>query len=156
MLMLQRSLRRCSFCVERFATITECDHATRTARSTTLASCCWICRTRNVRTCNDQVEKIDPFNRAAPEVLAVRLAIYHGLKKLELMREIAKRSPISSRMTFNGLRRMPTGPEEQNQFRQRRRFSSTRRRNFPKRRSLNTILLATVVRWETPKTPKVI
>ena len=40
---------------------------------------------------NDQVEKIDPFNRAAPEVLAVRLAIYHGLKKWELMREIAKR-----------------------------------------------------------------
>jgi tetratricopeptide (TPR) repeat protein len=40
---------------------------------------------------NDQLEKIDPFNRAAPEVLAVRLAIYHGLKKWELMREIAKR-----------------------------------------------------------------
>jgi len=30
---------------------------------------------------NDQLEKIDPFNRAAPEVLAVRLAIYHGLRK---------------------------------------------------------------------------
>jgi tetratricopeptide (TPR) repeat protein len=40
---------------------------------------------------NDQLEKIDPFNRAAPEVLSVRLAIYHGLKKWELMREIAKR-----------------------------------------------------------------
>ena len=40
---------------------------------------------------NDQLEKIDPFNRAAPEVLAVRLAIYHGLKKWELMQEIAKR-----------------------------------------------------------------
>ena len=40
---------------------------------------------------NDQLEEIDPFNRAAPEVLAVRLAIYHGLKKWELMREIAKR-----------------------------------------------------------------
>src|SRR5213596_189042 len=40
---------------------------------------------------NDQLEKIDPFNRAAPEVLAVRLGIYHGLKKWELMREIAKR-----------------------------------------------------------------
>jgi Tfp pilus assembly protein PilF len=40
---------------------------------------------------NDQLEKIDPFNRAAPEVLAVSLAIYHGLKKWELMREIAKR-----------------------------------------------------------------
>jgi tetratricopeptide (TPR) repeat protein len=40
---------------------------------------------------NDQLEKIDPFNRAAPEVLAVRIAIYHGQKKWELMREIAKR-----------------------------------------------------------------
>jgi len=40
---------------------------------------------------NDQLEKIDPFNRAAPEVLAVRLAIYHGLKKWELMQQIAKR-----------------------------------------------------------------
>ena len=40
---------------------------------------------------NDQLEKIDPFNRAAPEVLAVRLAIYHGRKRWEPMREIAKR-----------------------------------------------------------------
>jgi tetratricopeptide (TPR) repeat protein len=40
---------------------------------------------------NDQLEKIDPFNRAAPEVLEVRLAIYRGLKKWELMQQIAKR-----------------------------------------------------------------
>lgn len=40
---------------------------------------------------NEELEKIDPFNRAAPEVLAVRLAIYHGLKKWELMQQIAKR-----------------------------------------------------------------
>ena len=40
---------------------------------------------------NDQLENIDPFNRAAPEVLAVRIAVYHGLKKWELMQEIAKR-----------------------------------------------------------------
>ena len=40
---------------------------------------------------NDQLEKIDPFNRAAPEVLAIRLAIYRGLKKWELMQQIAKR-----------------------------------------------------------------
>jgi tetratricopeptide (TPR) repeat protein len=39
----------------------------------------------------DQLEKIDPFNRAAPEVLAVRMAVYHGLKQWELMQEIAKR-----------------------------------------------------------------
>ena len=40
---------------------------------------------------NDQLEEIDPFCRAAPEVLAVRIAIYHGLHKWELMAEIAKR-----------------------------------------------------------------
>ena len=40
---------------------------------------------------NDQLEKIDPFNRAAPEVLAVRLVIYRGLKKWELMQQVAKR-----------------------------------------------------------------
>ena len=40
---------------------------------------------------NDQLEKIDPFNRAAPEVLAVRLAIYRGLEKWEAMEQIAKR-----------------------------------------------------------------
>ena len=28
---------------------------------------------------NSELEKIDPFCRAAPEVLAVRIAIYHGL-----------------------------------------------------------------------------
>jgi tetratricopeptide (TPR) repeat protein len=38
-----------------------------------------------------ELDKIDPFNRAAPEVLATRLAIYRGLQKWELMREIAKR-----------------------------------------------------------------
>ena len=40
---------------------------------------------------NSELEKIDPFCRAAPEVLAVRIAIYHGLQKWELMAEIAKR-----------------------------------------------------------------
>jgi len=38
-----------------------------------------------------ELEKIDPFNRAAPEVLALRVEIYQKLKKWELMREIAKR-----------------------------------------------------------------
>jgi hypothetical protein len=38
-----------------------------------------------------ELERIDPFNRAGPEVLAVRIAIYHGLKKWDAMREIAKR-----------------------------------------------------------------
>ena len=40
---------------------------------------------------NEELEKIDAFNRAAPEVLAVRIAIYHALQKWELMAEIAKR-----------------------------------------------------------------
>jgi hypothetical protein len=40
---------------------------------------------------NDQLENIDPFSRAVPEVLAVRIAVYQGLKKWELMREVAKR-----------------------------------------------------------------
>jgi tetratricopeptide (TPR) repeat protein len=40
---------------------------------------------------NTELDKIDPFNRAAPEVLAVRLAIYRGLGKWELMQEIAQR-----------------------------------------------------------------
>jgi len=36
-----------------------------------------------------EIDKIDPFNRAAPEVLATRLAIYQGLEKWELMQEIS-------------------------------------------------------------------
>ena len=38
-----------------------------------------------------ELDKIDPFNRAAPEVLALRIAIYRGLEKWELMQELAKR-----------------------------------------------------------------
>src|SRR6476646_5452795 len=38
-----------------------------------------------------ELDRIDPFNRAAPEVLALRVAIYRGLEKWELMQEIAKR-----------------------------------------------------------------
>lgn len=40
---------------------------------------------------NAELEKIDPFNRAAPEILALRVEIYRKLKKWALMREIAKR-----------------------------------------------------------------
>jgi len=40
---------------------------------------------------NEELENIDPFNRTAPEILALRLAIYGGLEKWELMVEIAKR-----------------------------------------------------------------
>jgi predicted Zn-dependent protease len=40
---------------------------------------------------DSELDKIDPFCRVLPEVLAIRIAIYHGLKKWELMREVAKR-----------------------------------------------------------------
>lgn len=40
---------------------------------------------------NEQLENVDPFNRAAPEILALRVAIYSGLKKWDLMLEISKR-----------------------------------------------------------------
>ena len=40
---------------------------------------------------NAELDKIDPFNRASPEALALRIAIYRGLEKWELMQEIAKR-----------------------------------------------------------------
>src|SRR5215469_14488847 len=39
---------------------------------------------------NAELDKIDPFNRAAPEVLALRIEIYRGLEQWELMQEIAK------------------------------------------------------------------
>src|SRR2546423_12581943 len=54
---------------------------------------------------NTELEKIDPFNRAAPEVLAVRFVIYRGLEKWELMQEIAKRlkefAPDNVQWTFS-------------------------------------------------------
>jgi tetratricopeptide (TPR) repeat protein len=37
---------------------------------------------------NEEVENVDPFNRTTPEVLRVRAAIYHGLKKWELLRVV--------------------------------------------------------------------
>jgi tetratricopeptide (TPR) repeat protein len=38
-----------------------------------------------------ELDKIDPFCRAAPEVLAVRLGIYAGLQKCELMQVVAEK-----------------------------------------------------------------
>ena len=38
---------------------------------------------------NEQLENIDPFNRVVPEVLALRVDIYGGLQKWDLMGEIA-------------------------------------------------------------------
>jgi predicted Zn-dependent protease len=40
---------------------------------------------------NEQLDNIDAFNRVAPEVLALRVEIYRGLEKWDLMQEIAQR-----------------------------------------------------------------
>jgi len=40
---------------------------------------------------NEELENVDPYKRAAPEILALRVAIYRGLERWELMAEIAKR-----------------------------------------------------------------
>ena len=40
---------------------------------------------------NEELEEIDPYIRAAPEILALRIEIYRGLRKWELMAELAKR-----------------------------------------------------------------
>jgi hypothetical protein len=37
---------------------------------------------------NQQLEKIDPFNCAASQILALRIAIYCGLENWELMVEL--------------------------------------------------------------------
>jgi hypothetical protein len=51
---------------------------------------------------NAELEEIDPLNRATPEVLAVRVAIYHGLKKWDALQVVAAQSPNMSRPTCNG------------------------------------------------------
>jgi len=40
---------------------------------------------------NEELENVDPYYRAAPEILALRVAIYRGLERWELMQEIAAR-----------------------------------------------------------------
>jgi tetratricopeptide (TPR) repeat protein len=40
---------------------------------------------------NAELEEIDPFCRHLPEVLTARAAIYHGLKKWELLAVVAKK-----------------------------------------------------------------
>jgi hypothetical protein len=40
---------------------------------------------------NDELERIDPFCRALSEVLTVRLTIYSGLAKWELMQAVANK-----------------------------------------------------------------
>jgi hypothetical protein len=38
---------------------------------------------------NGELEKVDPPNHTTPEFLSIRAAIYHGLKKWELLRVVA-------------------------------------------------------------------
>ena len=62
-----------------------------------------------------ELDKIDPFNRAAPEVLAIRLAIYHGLKKWELMQTVAKKMAlyeVMKRKVKRTPRRSMLGPRQ--------------------------------------------
>jgi hypothetical protein len=40
---------------------------------------------------NKELEKIDPFLRAAPEILSLRIEIYRGLEKWGLMAELSMR-----------------------------------------------------------------
>jgi len=40
---------------------------------------------------DDELEKIDPYRRHFPEVLPVRVGIYHGLEKWELMEVVARK-----------------------------------------------------------------
>ena len=40
---------------------------------------------------NDELENIDPEVRHLPEVLVVRLSVYHALKKWELMQTVARK-----------------------------------------------------------------
>jgi hypothetical protein len=105
---------------------------------------------------NDQLEKIDPFNRAAPEVLALRLAIYHGLKKWELMQEIAKRLADFQPDDVQWITSYAYATRRAESIRAAKEILLNAEPNFPNRRSLNTILLATFVRWETSKTLKII
>jgi len=67
---------------------------------------------------DDEVEKIDPLARASPEVLAVRIAVYHGLQKWELMREIARRLVDFNQTMSNGRFRRPARPGEPIRFKQ--------------------------------------
>ena len=46
---------------------------------------------------NEELEKIDPFCRRLPEVLAVRLAVYQAAKSWELAQVVAKQLAVDDR-----------------------------------------------------------
>ena len=65
---------------------------------------------------NAELEEIDPFCRHLPEVLMARLAIYHGLKKWDLMAIVAKKlaewNPKEPAFSLN----LPMQPDALNPF----------------------------------------
>ena len=97
---------------------------------------------------NDQLEKIDPFNRAAPEVLAVRLAIYHGLNKWELMRNIAKRLADFQPDDIQWITSYAYATRRAASISAAKEILLNAEPKFPKEAITNTISLATFVRWE--------
>jgi hypothetical protein len=60
---------------------------------------------------NTELERIDAFNRAAPEVLGVRVAIYHGLKKWDALQVVAAKlaefEPTNVQWTVSACLRHP-------------------------------------------------
>jgi uncharacterized protein HemY len=51
---------------------------------------------------NEELEQIDPFCRVLPEVLRIRLEIYHQAKRWELMEVVAKQLSRYDRVSRSG------------------------------------------------------
>jgi hypothetical protein len=102
---------------------------------------------------NDQLENIDPFNRAAPEVLAVRIAVYQGLKKWELMQEIAKRLAEFQPNDLQWIS-LAYATRRADSIQAAKEILSNAESRFPKEVLSNTTLLAIAASWEKSKTVK--
>jgi lipopolysaccharide biosynthesis regulator YciM len=104
---------------------------------------------------NTELDKIDPFNRAAPEVLAIRLAIYHGLKKWELMHEIAKRlsefQPDNIQWTIS----LAYATRRADSIQAAKEILHNAESRFPKEGVIITTLLVTLVRREISMRQKI-
>ena len=96
---------------------------------------------------NEELEKIDPFNKAAPEVLALRVEIYRKLKKWELMREIAKRLNDFQRMRFSGFFHMRLQPDAPCPSKLQKKFCANPWRNFQKKQRFSLTSLVTSVSY---------
>jgi hypothetical protein len=71
---------------------------------------------------NAELDEIDPFCRPLPEVLLARLAIYHGLRKWDLLAVVANRLTDGIRKSRASLSSLPTRPGARNQFTRHTRF----------------------------------